>query len=78
MAFPSNTSLLRRQTGYQNKMFYRTPVAAFFTGVFPLMLLILFGALFGNEEIEEFSIHVGIGDASIPNTDDIKFNVEHI
>ena len=56
MARPSTASLFSLQTGYQTKMFYRTPIAAFFTIIFPLMLLILFGALFGNEEIEELGV----------------------
>ncbi|MFZ0015298.1 MAG: hypothetical protein WAL25_14420, partial [Acidimicrobiia bacterium] len=50
--------VLNLQVGYQNKMFYRTPIAAFFTLVFPLMLLVLFGALFGSEEIEELGVTV--------------------
>lgn len=50
--------ILRQQVGYQNKMFYRTPISAFFTLVFPLILLVLFGALFGSEEIEELGVTV--------------------
>lgn len=34
------------QIRYQNRMFWRTPVAAFFTLVFPLMFLVLFNLLF--------------------------------
>ena len=49
---PSNLDLIWQQTRYQNKIFWRTPVAAFFTLVFPLMFLVLFTAIFGNEEIE--------------------------
>ena len=51
-------AVLNQQVGYQNKMFYRTPIAAFFTLVFPLMLLILFGALFGSEDIPELGVTV--------------------
>lgn len=43
--------LVWRQVRYQNTLFWRTPVAAFFTLVFPLMFLILFNLLF-NERIE--------------------------
>lgn len=39
------------QFRYQNKIFWRTPIAAFFSLVFPLMLLVLFAAIFGNEPI---------------------------
>jgi ABC-2 type transport system permease protein len=53
---PSVGSLLWQQFRYQNKVFWRTPIAAFFTIVFPLMLLVLFTAIFGNEEIEGLGI----------------------
>lgn len=43
--------LVWRQVRYQNTLFWRTPVAAFFTLVFPLMFLILFNLLF-DERIE--------------------------
>ncbi|MDJ0953462.1 MAG: ABC transporter permease [Acidimicrobiia bacterium] len=54
----SQSGLLVQQIGYQNKMFYRTPISAFFTLVFPLMLLVLFGALFGSERINELGVTV--------------------
>lgn len=53
---PTNLHLIWQQTRYQNKIFWRTPVAAFFTLVFPLMFLILFTAIFGNEEIPELGV----------------------
>ena len=58
MARASNMSLLGQHTGYQTKLFYRTPIAAFFTIIFPLLLLVIFGALFGSEEIEELGVTV--------------------
>lgn len=48
---PSSISLLWGQTKYQNKVFFRTPEAAFFTIFFPLMLFVVFTLVFGNEEI---------------------------
>ena len=48
--------LIWEQFRYQNKIFWRTPIAAFFTLIFPLMLLILFTAIFGNDEIEGLGI----------------------
>lgn len=39
--------LLWSQIRHHNRIFWRTPIAAFFTLVFPLMLLLLFMALFG-------------------------------
>ncbi|MDH3606737.1 MAG: ABC transporter permease, partial [Acidimicrobiia bacterium] len=48
--------LAYQQIKYQNKIFWRTPVAAFFTIAFPLMFLVLFTAIFGNDEIEELGV----------------------
>jgi ABC-2 type transport system permease protein len=48
---PSNARLLWSQIRYQNKLFWRSPVSAFFTLVLPLLLLVLFGAIFGSEEV---------------------------
>jgi ABC-2 type transport system permease protein len=53
---PGNLRLIWQQTRYQNKIFWRTPVAAFFTLVFPLMFLVLFTAIFGNDVIEGLGI----------------------
>lgn len=53
---PSVGQLLWQQFRYQNKVFWRTPIAAFFTIVFPLMLLLLFTAIFGNEKIDYLGI----------------------
>jgi ABC-2 type transport system permease protein len=52
------------QVRYQNKMFWRTPIAAFFTLVFPLLLFVLFMALFGGSDdvpIEEFAQYFAPG-----------------
>lgn len=53
---PSVGQLIWHQFRYQNKLFWRTPLAAFFTIVFPLGLLLLFIAIFGNEEIPELGV----------------------
>ena len=37
---------------YVNRAFWRNPPAAFFTVVFPLMFLVIFNVLFGNNELE--------------------------
>jgi ABC-2 type transport system permease protein len=52
----SNRSLLATQVSYQNKIFFRTPVAAFFTIFFPLMIFVVFSLVFGNEYIEELGV----------------------
>lgn len=47
---PATGSLLWRQVRHQNSTFWRTPVAAFFTLVLPIMFLVLFNLLFGDED----------------------------
>ncbi len=47
-AFPSSLSLLVAQTRYQLVTFWRIPVALFFTLGLPLIMLVLFNALFGD------------------------------
>jgi ABC-2 type transport system permease protein len=50
--YPSNVSLVARQTAYQLRYFLRVPVALFFTLVLPLVMLVLFNALFGDGVVE--------------------------
>jgi ABC-2 type transport system permease protein len=49
---PSVPSLLWRQVRHANTSFWRTPIAAFFTLLFPLIFLLLIGALAGNAIID--------------------------
>lgn len=51
-AFPSTPRLLLTQTGYQLKSFRRIPVAVFFTLGLPLIMLVLFNALFGSGTVD--------------------------
>jgi ABC-2 type transport system permease protein len=44
-------ALLLRQVKYENRAFWRNPAAAFFTFAFPLMFLVIFNLIFGNETI---------------------------
>ena len=53
---PSNASLLWGQIKYQNKIFFRNPMAAFFTLFFPLMIFVVFSLMFGNQEIESLGV----------------------
>jgi len=46
--------MILRQVRWENRSFWRNPAAAFFTFVFPLMFLVIFTLLFGNEEVEYF------------------------
>lgn len=53
---PSNASLLWVQLEYQNRIFFRNPMAAFFTLFFPLMIFVVFSLMFGNQEIEYLGV----------------------
>jgi ABC-2 type transport system permease protein len=56
---------LLKMTWMEAKLFMREPVAAFFTLVFPLLYLFLFGIISGNEPTPQFGGQRTI-DASIP------------
>lgn len=56
---------LAKMTWVEFKLFLREPIAAFFTLVFPLMLLAIFGSIFGNEP-SEFMGGLGSMDVSTP------------
>ena len=45
-------SLVWRYLRYQNRLFWRTPIAAFFTLLLPLTFLLLFRAIFGNDDFD--------------------------
>lgn len=51
MNWPSPVRLLLGQVRYQLLVFWRTPVALFFTLALPLMILLLFNSLFGDETV---------------------------
>lgn len=51
-AYPSTMRLVGTQVRYQVLTFWRIPVAMFFTLGLPLIMLLLFNALFGNSTIE--------------------------
>ena len=48
----NDISLAFRQVLYENKAFWRNPPAAFFTFVMPLMFLVIFNLVFGNNEMK--------------------------
>ena len=50
--FPATPALVLRQVRYQQLSFRRTPIAVFFTLALPLIMLVLFNALFGDEEVD--------------------------
>jgi ABC-2 type transport system permease protein len=56
---------LLKMTMIEAKLFLREPVGAFFTLVFPLMMLFLFGSIYGNEPTQYFGGR-GTVDISVP------------
>jgi ABC-2 type transport system permease protein len=56
---------LWKMTWMEAKLFLREPVGAFFTLVFPLMMLFLFGGIYGNEPTPLFGGR-GTVDVSVP------------
>jgi ABC-2 type transport system permease protein len=50
----SDLGLAVQQLRYTNRAFWRNPASAFFTVAFPLMFLVIFTALFGNDDIDVF------------------------
>ena len=50
----SDLALGIRQVRYTNQAFWRNPASAFFTFAFPLMFLVIFTALFGNDTVGVF------------------------
>jgi ABC-2 type transport system permease protein len=56
---------LLKLTWIETKLFLREPMAAFFTLVFPLMILFFFGSIYGNEPTPFFGGY-GSVDVSVP------------
>jgi ABC-2 type transport system permease protein len=54
----SDARLAARQVLYTNKAFWRNPASAGFTFAFPLMFLVIFTALFGNDTVDVFGREV--------------------
>jgi ABC-2 type transport system permease protein len=52
----SPPALILHQFRFEQKIFWRSPAAVFFTVMFPVIFLLLFATLFGDGEIEELGI----------------------
>ncbi|MCB0876292.1 MAG: ABC transporter permease [Solirubrobacterales bacterium] len=52
----SAAALVAHQFRFEQKVFWRSPAAVFFTVMFPVIFLLLFAGLFGNGEIEPLGI----------------------
>jgi ABC-2 type transport system permease protein len=62
----STLGLVMRQIGFENRSFWRNPVAAFFTFFFPLMFLFLFPNIFGDEDIDYFGRTISLTTFYVP------------
>jgi ABC-2 type transport system permease protein len=51
-AWPAAAGMIARQIAHQLRMFWRIPVALFFTLLLPLVMLVLFNALFGDGTVD--------------------------
>ena len=51
MSYPSPVAQLARHTRNQVRLFARTPIAVFFVILLPLIMLVLFNALFGSNTV---------------------------
>ena len=56
MKRPSAFVLVANQTRYEWRIFWRTPISAFFTVLFPLLIFVVFSLVFGNERIDYLGI----------------------
>ncbi len=56
MKRPSAFALVANQTRYEWRIFWRTPISAFFTIFFPLLIFVVFSLVFGNERIDYLGI----------------------
>ena len=65
---PDTVVLAYRQWRLERKMFWRNPSAAFFSFAFPLIFLLLFGAIFSGDQENLDVIIPGIAGMSIMAT----------
>ncbi len=52
----SGAALVLHQFRFEQKVFWRSPAAVFFTVMFPVIFLLLFASLFGDERIDSLGI----------------------
>ena len=63
----SDTAVLGRQLGYEQKIFWRTPAAAFFSFIFPIIFLVIFATLFKGQTAHVGNVRVTWNDYFIPS-----------
>lgn len=62
----NTAALTLRQVRYENRSFWRNPAAAFFTVVFPLMFLVIFNLVFGDDTTSKFGPEVSTSTFYVP------------
>lgn len=63
----SDAAVLSRQLGYEQKIFWRTPAAAFFAFIFPIIFLVIFATLFKGSVAHVGNVKVSWNDYYIPS-----------
>jgi len=63
----TDAAVFRRQLGYEQKSFWRTPAAAFFAFIFPIIFLVVFATLFNGQTAHVGNVKVSWNDYYIPS-----------
>ena len=63
----TDAAVLSRQLGYEQKIFWRTPAAAFFAFIFPILFLVIFATLFKGQVAHVGDVRVSWNDYYIPS-----------
>ncbi|MGH7687075.1 MAG: ABC transporter permease [Candidatus Dormibacteria bacterium] len=63
----NDAAVLGRQLGYEQKIFWRTPAAAFFAFIFPIIFLVVFATLFKGQTAHVGDVKVSWNDYYIPS-----------
>jgi ABC-2 type transport system permease protein len=62
----SGFALVGHQFRYDQKAFWRNPASVFFTVMFPVLLLIIFGSIFGGSTVEVRGTHIDTDTYYVP------------
>ncbi|MFN2582164.1 MAG: ABC transporter permease [Candidatus Dormibacteria bacterium] len=62
----SDSAIVARQLGYEQRSFWRNPASAFFAFLFPIIFLVVFATLFKNQKATVGSASVSYDDYYIP------------
>ena len=62
----SGLALVGHQFRYDQKAFWRNPASVFFTVMFPVLLLVIFGSIFGGSTVEVRGTHIDTDTYYVP------------